>query len=291
MDYCILTFYQLFIGMKKTLLLLAALMLGSATFELKADNILNIGGTRTKIYSFSNKNFDDAESEKRAMPLINGISNNGPLNVVYIESEKSEVVIMGDKALFNRVQAQNKNGIVNISLEAGTYRNLWLQVVVYAPSLNSIKCTGSGNVKAEKVNSDAEEMNIKVTGSAIVAIDNLVCSRNLDYQITGSGDIRTKELQCQLLDIDITGSGDVISQKTKFFNMDADITGSGGIKLDDIDGNDADCNVKGSGDIKLEGGFIKFLKARVLGSGSISGSVKYESLDQSTKGSGSIRLK
>lgn len=275
--------------MKKTLFLLAALCMGAANMQLKAD-LLNFGGVRTKIYSFSTKSFEGAESETRAMPTINGICNSGPLNVVYIESDKSEVVIMGDKSLFNRVQAQNSNGVVNISLESGTYRNVWLQVVVYAPSLNSIKCTGSGNVKAEKVKSDAQEMSIKVTGSAIVSIDQLECTRNLDFHISGSGDIRTKETKCQMLDINVTGSGDVMSQSIKFFNMDANVTGSGGIKLEGIDGNEANLKVTGSGEMKLVNGNIKFVKARVLGSGSITGSISYDSIDQSTKGSGYIKM-
>lgn len=274
--------------MKKPLLFIAALLVSAITFESKAD-IFNIGGVRTNIYSFSNKSFEGAESETREMPTISGISNNGPLNIVYIESEKSEVVVMGEKALFNRVQTQYKNGVVNVSLEAGTYRNLWIQVVVYAPSLNSIKCTGSGNVKAAKVTSDAEEMSVKVTGSAIITIDQLTCSRNLDLHISGSGDIRTKETTCQLLDINVTGSGDVIAQNTKFFNMDANITGSGGIKFTDSEGNEADLIVKGSGDIKLEGGNIKYVKAKVLGSGSIVGDIKYDYLD--CKKGGNIRFK
>lgn len=276
--------------MKKAFYLLAALLMGVATFESKAD-ILNFGGVRTKIYSFSTKSFEGAESEVRAMPQISGISNNGPLNVVYIESDKNEVVVMGDKGLFNRVQTKYKDGTINISLEPGTYRNVWIQVVVYATSLNEMKCTGSGDIKAETVTSNAEEMLIKVTGSAVIAVDKLNCNRNLDCHISGSGDIRVKDMTCQLLDIDVTGSGDVIAQKAKFFNMDADVTGSGAIKLVESDGNDADLNVKGSGDIKLEAGFIKYVKARVMGSGAISGAVKYDSLDQNIKGSGSIRLK
>ena len=278
------------INMKKALFLIAALVMSAATFEAKAD-LFNIGGVRTNIYSYSTKSFEGAESETREMPLISGISNNGPLNIVYIQSDKSEVVVMGEKALFNRVQTQYKNGVVNVSLEPGTYRNLWIQVVVYAPSLNSIKCTGSGNVKAEKVTSNAEEMSVKVTGSAIIAIEQLECSRNLDFHISGSGDIRTNETSCQMLDVNITGSGDVIAQKTKFFNMDANVTGSGGMKFVELDGNQAELNVKGSGNIKLEGGNIKYVKARVLGSGSIAGDIKYESLDQNSKGSGFIRFK
>lgn len=276
-------------NMKKALFLCAYLLMGATTFTAKAD-LFNVGGVRTNIYSFSNKSFDGAKSESRSMPTITSISNNGPLNVIYIESDKSEVIVMGDENLFCRVQTKYKNGELNISLESGTYRNLWLQVVVYGPQLNQIKCTGSGDVKAEKVKSDAAEMSLKVTGSAVISIDKLECSRDLDMHISGSGDVRVKEATCQLLDINVTGSGDVKAGSVKYIKMDADVAGSGGIKIDNVEGNEAELDVKGSGDIRLNNGSTKYIKARVLGSGSIIGNVKSESIDQNTKGSGTIKF-
>lgn len=275
--------------MKKAFSILAAFVLAATSFQANAD-IFNIGGVRTKIYSFSNKSFDGAEQEERAMPLITEISNNGPLNVVYIESEESKVIVKGDKELFCRVQTQYKDGTVGIQLEAGTYRNLWLQVVVYAPKLNAIKCTGSGNIKAEKITSVAQEMGIKVTGSATIDINQLECQNDLDLHITGSGDIRIKQTSCRDLDINITGSGDVMAQQTKCANLDTKVGGSGGVKFDNITSGNATLGVTGSGNIKINEGELSTIKARVTGSGEIFGNVKCDSMDQKTTGSGSIHL-
>lgn len=275
--------------MKKLLIFCAAFLMSATAFEAEAD-IFNFGGVRTKIYSFSNKSFEGAEKETRSMAAISGISNSGPLNVIYVQSEENKVEIMGDKELFCRVQTQYKNGTVNISLDAGTYRNLWLQVIVYAPSLDAIKCTGSGDFKAEKIHSNAEEMAVKVAGSATINIAEIQCERNLDFHVSGSGDIKASKTSCQLLDINVTGSGDVILQDTKCFNMDANVTGSGGIKFVKIEGNNADLSVTGSGDIRLEDGSIKYINARTTGSGDIRGAINYEHMDSKTTGSGSCHI-
>ena len=277
--------------MKKSLFTSALFLIGALTATASADNLLNIGGIRTKIYSFSTKSFDGAARESRAMPNITGISNNGPLNIVYIESDKSEVIIEGDKELFCRVQTQYKEGVLNVSLDPGTYRNLWLQVVVYAPSLNSIKCTGSGNVKADKVSSPAGEMDIKVTGSAVVNIGQLNCANDLDMHISGSGDIRTDNIACRDLDINITGSGNIFANKTVCKELECTVVSSGGAKFTEIESSEADLKVTGSGEIALKSGEVKVIKARVTGSGSITGDVKHTAIEQKTTGSGIINLK
>jgi len=275
--------------MKKTLFMMAMLLLGASTFEAKAD-LLNIGGVRTKVYSFSNKSFDGAEQEERAMPTINEIVNSGPLNIVYIESKESKVVVQGDKDIFCRVQTHYKDGTINVSLDAGTYRNLWLQVVVYAPKLKEIKCTGSGNVLADKVTCTNDEMSVKVAGSARVIIKELVCEDDLDLHITGSGDVRTTQVTCKNLDINVTGSGNVMAENTTCEKTEVNISGSGGAKFTTISTKDADLVVTGSGDIRLLGGEAKAIKARVTGSGQITGNVQYNSIDQKVTGSGTIRI-
>ena len=268
----------------------AILLAGVLCCQTISADIFNFGGVRTTIYSFSNKSFEGAEQEVRPMGTITAINNNGPLNVMYVEGDKNEVVVRGDKDLFNRVQTQWKDGAVNISLEPGTYRNVWLQVVVYAKSINSIRNTGSGNFKAEKITSEAPELGLKVTGSGTISIGEVNCSRDVDLHISGSGDIAVKEIDCKDLDLDVTGSGDIKVTDVKFVDMDADVRGSGGIKLSNVDGKTADVNIAGSGNIKFESGSINFIKARIAGSGCIIGNVNHKSLEQKTAGSGYIKF-
>jgi len=275
--------------MKKTLFLIVSLLLGANTFEVKAD-LLNIGGVRTKVYSFSNKSFDGAEQEERAMPTINEIVNNGPLNIIYVESPESKVVIQGDKELFCRVQTQNKAGSINISLEAGTYRNLWLQVVVFSPKLEGIRCTGSGNVTAENVACTKDEMDVKVTGSARVTIQKLECEHDLDLHITGSGDIRIDQITCKGLDANVTGSGNIMSKIANCEKLEASVGGSGGAKFDTFASKEADMSITGSGDIRIIDGEIPNIKARITGSGQILGTIRYNSIEQRVSGSGTIRI-
>ncbi len=275
--------------MKKTLFMMAMLLMGAITFEAKAD-LFNIGGVRTKIYSFSNKSFDGAEQEERAMQTINEIANNGPLNVVYIESEESKVIIQGDKELFCRVNTQYKDGTISISLDAGTYRNLWLQVVVYAPKLKQIKCTGSGDVLAEKVTCTNDEMSLKVTGSAVISVKELVCDDDLDIHITGSGDVRTDKMSCKKLDLNVTGSGDVRAKNATCKKIEATISGSGGAKFEMINAEEGSMAVTGSGEIRLNDGSIGDIKARVTGSGEIRGDLKYNSLTEKRTGSGKVNI-
>ncbi len=276
--------------MKNFMRLSLCVIIGLAGCLSMSAAIFNFGGVRTTIYSFSNKNFEGSEQEVRPMGTITAINNSGPLNVLYVEGDKNEVVVRGDKELFNRVQTQWKEGVVNISLEPGTYRNVWLQVVVYAKSLNSIRSTGSGNIKAERITSEAPELGLKVTGSGTISVDKINSSRDVDLHISCSGDISIKEITCKDLDLDVTGSGDIRVAEVKYTDMDADVRGSGGIKLSNVDGQTADINIAGSGTIKLESGNISFIKARIAGSGCIIGNINHKSLEQKTAGSGYIKL-
>ena len=79
--------------MKKSLFTSALFLIGALTATASADNLLNIGGIRTKIYSFSTKSFDGAARESRAMPNITGISNNSPFFAFLISFWKYRVKI------------------------------------------------------------------------------------------------------------------------------------------------------------------------------------------------------
>ena len=276
--------------MKNFLRLSIAIIIGLASCLSMSAAIFNFGGVRTTIYSFSNKSFEGAEQEVRPMNTITGINNSGPLNVSYIEGDRNEVIVRGDKELFTRVQTQYSDGVVNISLEPGTYRNVWLQVVVYAKSLNSVRNTGSGNFKAQQITSEAPELGIRVTGSGVVKVEKLICSRDIDLHVAGSGDIDIQDIACKDLDLDVTGSGNITATNSKFVDLDADIRGSGDITLRNVDGETADMNIAGSGCIKLESGNVNYIKARIAGSGCIYGKVTHKSIEQKTAGSGYIKF-
>ena len=159
--------------MKNYLRLSISILIGMTCCLSVSAGIFNFGGLRTTIYSFSNKSFEGAEQEVRPMNAITAINNSGPLNVLYVEGDRNEVVLQGDKKLFSRVQTQYSDGVINISLEPGTYRNLWLQVVVYAKTLNSVRQSGSGDFKAQQITSEAPELGIRVTGSGTVTVEKL----------------------------------------------------------------------------------------------------------------------
>ncbi|MCH8978175.1 MAG: DUF2807 domain-containing protein [Armatimonadetes bacterium] len=118
-----------------------------------------------------------------------------------------------------------------------------LTITVTAPSITSVKLSGSGDI--DITGAHGESFAAAINGSGDIDVSGEVDSATLT--IRGSGDIAAKGLKAKSVEVSISGSGD------------ADVFASDSI----------DALIRGSGDITYYGGATK-VKDKVQGSGDIS---------------------
>lgn len=140
-----------------------------------------------------------------------------------------------------------------------------VEIYISTPNIENLKISGSGNIIGQTPISSGN-VNYTISGSGNIIIDKL-SAENLNCSISGSGDVRLKGECKDEFKIRISGSGDVEASHFMAKKADIRISGSG------------DCEVYASDKII----------ARVAGSGDIYYRGKPEYVDSKSAGSGSIR--
>ncbi|MGB0805884.1 MAG: head GIN domain-containing protein [Salibacteraceae bacterium] len=110
-----------------------------------------------------------------------------------------------------------------LSLNISGSGNISFKQLVSTKNLNSI-ISGSGDIYAGTLNSDIQNMDLKISGSGNYRGFN-VHSANSDILISGSGNVETTTNSN--LDVNITGSGNVYYKG--FPNINSNISGSGNV--------------------------------------------------------------
>jgi len=194
-----------------------------------------------------------------------GITLAGPDNIIFTTGSEYSIRAEGEAAILKQLRYKISDGQIKVGREND---NLWSGtsstaiVYVSAPSLNSIKLAGSGDIEADRMNS--ESASVSVAGSGNINIADLQTTL-LSAKIAGSGDVSFTG-SAQSTKISIAGSGDISGKALKTENATIKITGSGNVILSS-DGT-VDVKVLGSGDVRIHGNAT--CKTKVAGSGDVT---------------------
>jgi hypothetical protein len=120
-----------------------------------------------------------------------------------------------------------------------------VKVVVSAPSFNSLRISGSGNIIG--------------TGS--------LAPSSMELDISGSGNITLADLKTGLIDADISGSGDVNVSSGSATEEKLKISGSGSMDLSTVAASRVNTKTSGSGDVRVSAS--QQLDVNISGSGSV----------------------
>ncbi|MDR2804537.1 MAG: DUF2807 domain-containing protein [Dysgonamonadaceae bacterium] len=204
--------------------------------------------------------------EEMAIDDYESISLNLPAEVIYrhIPQEKPFLQVSVDENLLPLLDISVHNGRLTLNQK----ENIGLQAshfVIYTNSrhLSRVSIGGSGNVVLEK------EVN----------------AQNMEIVISGSGNLKTDSLYCELLDVQISGAGDADLNGAATRAQYA-ISGAGDIHAFDYLVEDLDCRISGAGDIRAY--VDKKLYARISGTGNIRYKGSPETVDKQVSGLGSI---
>jgi hypothetical protein len=125
-----------------------------------------------------------------------------------------------------------------------------------------------------------------VSGSGNAEIADAVNSSNLDLSVSGSGKLKTSDLDVENLDCSISGSGNITLGSGNAKNADISISGSGNFSGYDVEVKSLDIRVSGSGSCTCY--VTDALDASISGSGNVSykGNPR---IDARVSGSGHVR--
>jgi hypothetical protein len=184
--------------------------------------------------------------EERGIGGFSHLIVSAPLDVVVRAADADRVVVHADDNIAPLIETKLLGGALVIGLRPGaSYRTrARLQVRVQARQLQGVVLRGSGDVRADRIESDVFEATLQ--GSGDIVVESLRANAvavslagNGDVRITGtagsvgvaldgSGDVHCADLPAQQVAVRIRGSGDVRVHATE--ELKVDIDGSGDVR-------------------------------------------------------------
>ena len=188
-----------------------------------------------------------------------------PANLYLTQGSKNELIIEADDDLLAKILTEVNGTGLEIRFEKWYHFKGHGKINIYitVKDIKALGVSGSGDIIAKSA-INAEKLNLEVTGSGSILIDNLSV-KDVYTLVTGSGDINIKGTsKANSLNAEVTGSGDIESN-IEFKNGELDITGSGSIRANISD--DLNADITGSGSIYYKGNPV--IDADITGSGKI----------------------
>jgi hypothetical protein len=169
-------------------------------------------------------------------------------NVVYKNNPDSAgfVNIYGEENIVHLLDVSTKKQTLSIkNINAANTEHGLLMIYVYSPDIE----------------------NIDITGAVIFETSEPLKRLNMKLAISGSGQIKIRNLECTTLKVSLlTGSGDVLV-KGKADEASFSVVGGGEIRADNLVAQTAKCKLIGNGNIGCHA--TKLLKATITGVGNI----------------------
>lgn len=127
---------------------------------------------------------------------------------------------------------------------------------------------------------------LNASGSVKAQVNGKLETTNLEFTLSGSGNLTIDTLLCQSLKSKISGSADITINGGKVSLIKSSISGSGKVNTVNVEADSVYCKVSGSGDFIVWA--EKFLDVSVSGSGGVQYKGNPE-IDKSISGSGKVK--
>lgn len=214
---------------------------------------------------------DEVKTENRPVGEFNSISISIGAKIEFYQGNKTEVILHGEEHVLDDIVTKVRNNKLVIKYNkpfSFSKSAKEIKIKISTPEIEEISISGSADLLA-KTDIKTKNMELNITGSGEIHIGNLL-SDEIDAEISGSGAIKLAgSKSTKNLDVEITGSGDFESRNLKVNYASIDISGSGSCKI--YASEKIKANITGSGDAEYKG--------NALIDASISGSGKIRSID------------
>lgn len=196
---------------------------------------------------------------------------------VFIKQDSVESIkVVATKDAIDRIESTSADNEITILEREGLvndrkivlFRNAEkVKIYISAPDITKLSIYGSADVHMEEYNSDSD-MEFLISGSGDITAKSINVS-NLHIAVYGSGDINVSNVTAKGFYTMVSGSGDVNANLCNVKNTVIDIYGSGDIDYNMKDCDDIQLKVSGAGDITLKGN-AKHLTQEINGSGDVN---------------------
>jgi hypothetical protein len=267
--------------MKKLLIFLAAAAMAVSC-------IININGSgSTWVGEYTEEGID--HTEVREVGHFRAVASSLPANVYYVQADQQEVRVETTEELASKVQTTVEDGILSLKLEPGRYPKLILRVVVSSPDIEKLSVSGSGNLIQEGPLHASGSLALKVSGSGDIRTGE-IDSQDFTAQCSGSGSIRVGALACDDFGGKINGSGTITMGRISCDDFEMGVSGSGDFLVDVLTSTGgASVRVSGSGNVRLKEATVDGnMDLKTGGSGDIFIKGSCRNVTATTSGSGNI---
>lgn len=188
--------------------------------------------------------------------------------LTFKESSETSVVVKTSDKVFDKMEITNKNGILQFDFKSKTVvkNGNEIEIIISAPNIDELIVSGSGEITADfDVTVLKQNAEFNISGSGGIKAKDLTCE-NLSLLVSGSGKIESSNLLADYLDANISGSGDILSSGTSA-NSDVAISGSGTYKGFNCISDVVNVDISGSGDCEVTAN--DNLDVNIVGSGNV----------------------
>ena len=207
-----------------------------------------------------------ARAETRNVEAFDAVIYTLPFDVEFVASSTHFVSLEGDEDTIDEIKIEVDGDTLKISKEKSWFD--WsdgeIIVTVGYTVLKAITMSGSGDGFAAELSAD--QLNVKISGSAALELNELMCN-DLVVHIAGSGDVTVNQLQADTMQTTIAGSGDV-DVSGSVVAQQITVNGSGDHNARELRSQEADVKLRGSGDIEVWA--LANLEIHIQGSGDVS---------------------
>ncbi len=163
-------------------------------------------------------------AENRKVAPFHGVDLAGSGTVTYTVGSAQSVRVETDDNLLPHVETVVKDGVLRIGYKGSYNTQLGIKVTITAPSCDTARLSGSGDVHVTGVK--AGKFEGEITGSGKVVV--VGSANSATAAIAGSGDLDLSQLRTGDTSAEVTGSGTVRVAPTGA--LSASITGSGNVR-------------------------------------------------------------
>ena len=223
----------------------------------------------------------DRQEKQVAVTPFDKVSHTSSFTVSYAQGPKHTCTIIASPKDMKKLKAEVKDKQLNIyvenkekvvNLNGLTFLNAGLSgdvvVKITSPELTKVSCTGSGDFVAT-TDIKSEDLEFSISGSGNVKLQNVTAGK-LHLSTAGSGNMDIQQAHTEDLNVEVAGSGgmnlnNVVSTCKK---ARLSVFGSGDINTAFSNCQELECGIAGSGRIGLKGKVVNY-KSSVFGSGEI----------------------
>lgn len=183
-----------------------------------------------------------AKKENRKVDVFSSIEVNGAFNV-YVECRKKQnLELSGDSNILPHIVTRVKGNTLQITTSKTICPKTVLEVRISADNIEKAIASGAVDLSISGVNNN--NLYVEVDGAGDIKAAGK--TKSFKINISGSGDVKAKELQAENVEVSVNGAGNAVVYASR--KLKAEINGAGDISYY---GNPKEVseNISGAGDI------------------------------------------